>query len=133
MSSEDNKAIVRKAIAALSRRDIAGFMADAAADVSFSRIGSTPPSGTIQGKRTIEQGLADILGQRPEGGTIAMTVQNLIADGEYVAERATGVSRTHTGKDYNNISCRVWRIVDGKIHSLTEYLDTELVRDARCD
>jgi ketosteroid isomerase-like protein len=106
-------------------------MADA--DASFTLIGSTPLSGTIQGKRNIEQGLTSILGQRLENGTIAMTIENLVADGEYVAEQATGVSRTHTGKDYNNTYCRVWRIVDGKIHSLTEYLDTELVRDALCD
>jgi ketosteroid isomerase-like protein len=133
MSSEHNKALVRKAIDALSRGDLNGFMADAADNASFTLIGSTPLSGTIQGKRNIEQGLTSILGQRLENGTIAMTIENLVADGEYVAEQATGVSRTHTGKDYNNIYCRVWRIVDGKIHSLTEYLDTELVRDALCD
>ena len=98
MSSEHNKAVVRKAIDALSRGDMAGFLADAADDVSFTLIGSTPLSGTIRGKNTIEQGLTTILGERLEGGAIAMTIENLIADGEYVAEQASGVSRTHTGK-----------------------------------
>ena len=133
MSSEQNKAIVRKAIDALSRGDMTGFVADAADDVSFTLIGSTPLSGTLQGKQNIEKGLREILGGRLEGGAIAMTIENLVAEGEYVAEQATGISQTKTGKDYNNTYCRVWRIVDGKVHSLTEYLDTEIVRDALCD
>jgi ketosteroid isomerase-like protein len=133
MSTEQNKAIVRKAIDALSRGDMAGFVADAADVVSFTLIGSTPLSGTIQGKQNIEKGLSEILGGRLEGGAIAMTIENLVADGEYVAEQAKGISKTKTGKDYNNTYCRVWRIVDGKVHSLTEYLDTEIVRDALCD
>ena len=68
MSNEQNKAIVRKAIDALSRGDMAGFVADAAEDVSFTLIGSTPLSGTMQGKQKIEQGLKHILGERLEGG-----------------------------------------------------------------
>ena len=60
--------------------------------------------------------------------SIVMTIENLIAEGDYVAEQARGKSRTEDGRDYNNIYCRVWRIVDGKIQSLHEYLDTELAR-----
>lgn len=58
-----------------------------------------------------------------------MTVDNMIAEGEYVAEHAHGKARTKKGKDYNNTYCRVWRIVDGKVRSVVEYLDTELIRD----
>ena len=133
MSTEQNKAIVRSAIDALGRGDMAAFVADAADDVSFTLIGSTPLSGTIQGKQNIEKGLREILGGRLEGGAIAMTIENLVADGEFVAEQAKGISKTRTGKDYNNTYCRVWRIIDGKVHSLTEYLDTAIVRDALCD
>ena len=39
-----------------------------------------------------------------------MTIENLIAEGEYIAEQAHGKARTKTGKDYNNTYCRVWRI-----------------------
>lgn len=62
-----------------------------------------------------------------------MTIENLVADGEFVAEQAKGVCKRKAGKDYNDTYCRGWRIVDGKVHSLTEYLDTEIVRDALCD
>ena len=62
-----------------------------------------------------------------------MTIDNLIAEGEYVAEQAQGKARTKSGKDYNNTYCRVYRIVDGKVKSIIEYLDTELLTAAFSD
>ena len=128
MSTEQNKDIVRRSIAAFSQGDFAGYLADAADDFSFTLIGNTPFSGTIQGKQAVLEGLQSILGTRLEGGAIAMTIENLIAEGDYVAEQARGTARTRNGKTYNNTYCRVWRIVDGKIRSVIEYLDTETVR-----
>lgn len=126
-TKEQNKAIVRRAIEALSRGDMAGFMADAADDVTLTVMGSGIPP--MQGKQKVLKGLQNALVARLEnGGAIAMTIENLIADGDFVAEQARGVARTKTGKDYNNTYCRVWRIVNGKIQAMQEYLDTELVR-----
>jgi ketosteroid isomerase-like protein len=128
MSSEQNKEIVRRSVAAFSRGDFAGYLADAADDFRFTLIGDTPFSGTIQGKQAVLEGLQSILGTRLEGGAIAMTIENLIAEGDYVAEQARGTARTRHGKTYDNTYCRVWHIVDGKIRSVIEYLDTEAVR-----
>jgi len=80
------------------------------------------------------KGLRNSLVARLEnGGAIAMTIENLIAQGDYVAEQARGKARTKDGKDYNNTYCRVWRITDGKIRAMQEYLDTELVRACLVD
>jgi ketosteroid isomerase-like protein len=80
------------------------------------------------------KGLRNSLVARLErGGAIAMTIENLIAEGDYVAEQARGKARTKDGKDYNNTYCRVWRITDGKIRAMQEYLDTELVRTCLLD
>jgi uncharacterized protein len=126
-TQEQNKAIVRRAIAALSRGDMEGFLADAADDFTIAVMGSAIPP--IQGKQKALKGLRNALVARLEnGGAIAMTIENLIADGDFVAEQARGVARTKDGKDYNNTYCRVWRITDGKVRSMQEYLDTELVR-----
>ena len=130
MSTEQNKEVVRRAMAALGCGDIAGFLADADDDVTFTLIGTTPFSGTIRGKQTVLEVLRSALGTRIEGGGIAMTIDNLIAEGDYVAEQARGKARMKNGKDYNNTYCRVWRIVNGKVKSVVEYLDTELVRTA---
>jgi ketosteroid isomerase-like protein len=124
---EQNKEIVRRAIAAISRGDLEGFMGDAADDVTLSVMGTKFPP--IQGKQKVLKGLRNALVARLEnGGAIAMTIEHLIAEGDYVAEQSHGKARTKDGKDYNNTYCRVWRITDGKIRAMQEYLDTELVR-----
>ena len=109
-----------------------GFLADAADDFTMSVMGAAIPP--IQGKQKALKGLRNALVARLEGGgAIAMTIENLIADGDCVAEQARGVARTKDGKDYNNTYCRVWRITDGKVRSMQEYLDTELVRTCLVD
>ena len=66
---------------------------------------------------------------RLEGGKIEMTIEHLIAEGDYVAEQAHGKARTKTGDDYNNTYCRVWNISDGQVRSVIEYYDTELLKN----
>jgi uncharacterized protein len=56
-----------------------------------------------------------------------VTPYNLIADGDFVAMQAHGKATSKNGKPYNNTYCHVFRIVNGKIVEVTEYLDTELV------
>ena len=132
MAGEQNKEIVRRAVAALSRGDLEGFLADAADDVTLYVMGTL--FSPIQGKQKVLKGLRNTLGVRLEGGgAIAMTIENLIAEGDYVAEQARGRARTKDGKDYNNTYCRVWQINEGKIRSIHEYLDTELVRTCLMD
>ncbi|MBI3303301.1 MAG: nuclear transport factor 2 family protein [Deltaproteobacteria bacterium] len=133
MSTEQNKEVVRRAMAALGRGDMTGFLTDADDDFTFTLIGTTPFSGTIRGKQAVLEALRNALGTRIEGGGIAMTIDNLIAEGDYVAEQARGKARMKNGKDYNNTYCRVWRMVNGKVKSVVEYLDTELVRTAFSD
>lgn len=131
LTKEQNKDIVRRAIAAISQGDLDGFMADAAEDVTLSVMGAIFPP--IHGKQRVMKGLRNALGARLQGGTIVMTIENLIAEGDFVAEQSKGTARTNDGKDYNNTYCRVWRIRDGKIHAMQEYLDTELVRACLVD
>ena len=130
-TKEQNKEIVRRAIAAISRGDLEGFMADAADDVVLSVMGVVFPP--IEGKQKVLKALRNTLGAKLEGGAIVMTIEKLIADGDFVAEQSHGVARTKSGKDYNNTYCRVWRITDGKIQAMQEYLDTELLRSCLID
>ena len=131
-TKEQNKEIVRRAIAAISRGDLEGFMGDAADDVTLSVMGTMFPP--MQGKQKVLKGLRNVLAARLEnGGAIAMTIENLIAEGDYGAEQSHGKARTKDGKDYNNTYCRLWHITNGKIQAMQEYLDTELVRQCLMD
>lgn len=129
MSAEQNKEIIRRAAVAISGGDMAGFLADAADDFSLTVMGTPPGPTTLQGKQRVVEILSKVFDKRIVGSAVAMTIENLIAEGEYVVEQATGKARTVDGKDYNNTYCRVWRIVDGKIKSLNECMDTELARE----
>ena len=133
MSTEQNKDLVRRAMAALGRGDMEGYLADAADDFAFTLTGTTPFSGTLHGKQAVLDMLRTGLQPNLASAGIEMTIENLIAEGEYVVEQARGQARTAAEKDYNNTYCRVWHIVDGKVQSLVEYLDTELVRSAFSD
>ncbi len=128
MSTGHNKEIVRRAVSAMGRGDWAGLLADAANDFTLTVMMTPAEPNTVRGKEKVLKMLRNVLGTRLEGGAIAMTIENLLAEGEYVVEQSRGKARTKSGKDYNNTYCRVWRIVNGKIVSFQEYLDTELVR-----
>lgn len=127
--TDQNKDIVRRSIEGISTGDLEAFLRDAADDVTFKVIGQTSFSGDVSGKKIILKGLKRAVGQGLEGGRIKMTIQNLIAEGNFVAEQTTGEARTVAGEDYNNTYCRVWEIEDGQVQVVTEYLDTELLRD----
>jgi uncharacterized protein len=58
------------------------------------------------------------------------TPVRFIAEGEYAVVECRGQVTTKKGKLYNNSYCWVWRLTDGKLRSLTEYLDTQLVVEA---
>ncbi len=127
--SEQNKDIVRRAVDAFCRGDYPGIFAEAADDVSFTLMGQTGLSGTISGKAEVVSLFERALGQGLEA-PIQMTIDNLVAEGDYVVEQARGKARTKTGVDYNNSYCRVWTIRDGVVRSCQEYLDTELMAKA---
>jgi uncharacterized protein len=47
-----------------------------------------------------------------------------------VVVEGRGQATTKTGKPYNNTYCFVFRLANGKIQALTEYLDTEVITAA---
>jgi ketosteroid isomerase-like protein len=44
--------------------------------------------------------------------------------------QAHGKALSKNGRSYNNTYCHVFRIANGKVQEVTEYLDTELVTSA---
>ena len=127
--STDNKKVVESLFVELSRGNGEGYLAGLADDVEFTIEGSTKFSGTFRGKQDVVQRLLTPLMNELEGGLV-ITVDRLIADGDTVVAQAHGRSTTKSGKPYNNRYCQVFRVAGGKVKSITEYLDTELVTQA---
>lgn len=129
MGAAENKEIIRNMFAELSKGNAEAFMSTMADNVRFTIIGATKYSGTFNGKQELVSKLLGPLTSQLEGG-LTITPDNFIAEGDYVAMQARGKSNTKSGGAYNNTYCQIFRLANGKVQEVTEYLDTELVTKA---
>jgi uncharacterized protein len=129
MGAAENKKLIQDMFAELSKGNAPAFLNALADNVRFTIIGTTKYSGTCNGKQELINKVLQPLTAQLEGG-LTITPENFIADGDFVAMQARGKSTTKSGKSYNNTYCQVFRIADGKVQEVTEYLDTELVTSA---
>lgn len=126
MSIAENKEIIQAFYDAGNRGDTKGLLDRLADDVIWTNIGTTKYSGSFAGKAELtERLMGPLFGQLKAG--IFATVHNMIAEGEVVAVQLSGQAETTDGRPYNNMYCHVFRIRDGQIAEVTEYMDTELV------
>ena len=129
MGAAENKDLIRNMFAELSKGNAQAFLGNMADNVRFTLIGTTKFSGTFNGKQELINKVLTPLTSQLDGG-LTITVDNLIAEGDYVVMQGRGKSTTKAGKSYNNTYCQVFRIANGKVQEVTEYLDTELVTTA---
>ncbi len=129
MGAAENKKLIQEMFAELSKGNSQGFLNNLADDVQFTIMGTTKYSVTCNGKQELLSKVLGPLSAQLEGG-LTITPDNFIAEGDFVAMQARGKSTTKTGKPYNNTYCQIFRIVNGKVQQVTEYLDTELVTAA---
>ncbi len=129
MGAAENKQLIRNMFAELSKGNAQAFLGNMADNVRFTIIGTTKFSGTFNGKQELVNKVLTPLTSQLEGG-LTITVDNLIAEGDHVVMQGRGKSTTKAGKSYNNTYCQVFRIANGKVQEITEYLDTELVTAA---
>ena len=126
MDAAQRKEAITRAFAALGEGNgevLLGLIAD---DVEWTIIGNTKFSGVFRGKTEVLERLLGPLSGLLEGH-LHITVDNVIAEGDYVVVQGRGASRTTAGGTYNNTYCWVYRWRGDKIVALTEYLDTEVV------
>jgi ketosteroid isomerase-like protein len=129
MGAAENKQIMQHIFAAFAQGNPEPFLEHMAEDFRWTIIGTTKFSGTYQGKQTvIEKLLTPLIAQLD--GPIRVTPDRFIAEDDYAVMQGHGTATTKTGKPYNNTYCMVWRIANGKLQEMTEYLDTELVTTA---
>ncbi len=127
MGAAENKAILKNMFAELAKGNGGALLDALDDDIEWTLIGTTSLSKTYKGKQSV---IDDFLGpfMATIDGHTEITPDNFIADGDYVALQGRGKARTKSGLDYNNTYCWVYKFGNGKIVSIVEYLDTELVR-----
>jgi uncharacterized protein (TIGR02246 family) len=131
-SSGDNKRLVREAFDALARADSRPLVDLFAEDAVWTMTGTSSWSRAYRGKQAILDELLRSLAVRLAGRYRA-TAERILADGDFVVVQAQGHAATQSGQRYDNQYCFVYRMADGKIQEVTEYLDTRLVDEALGD
>jgi ketosteroid isomerase-like protein len=123
--SSDNKQLMREIFAELAKGNGKPFRDSMADDFRWTITGSSPWSGTWQGKQEVTDKLLRPLFAR-FADTYTSEARRFIAEGNYVVVECRNRVTTKTGEPYCNAYCFVCRFADGKLHELTEYMDTEL-------
>jgi ketosteroid isomerase-like protein len=126
-----NTALVRQIIEEMGSGNPQAYFDRLAEDVRYTVIGSTPFSGTCQGRNQLVERVVVPLMEKLDG-FIKVTPQAIFGDGDLVCVQAKGEARTKNGEAYNNTYCFVFRLRDDKIVEVTEYMDTDLVRSVLC-
>ena len=132
MSVADNKKLLESIFSELSVGNSRPFVEAMADDFSWTVTGTTKWSKKYAGKSVVLGELFGTLTSRMDG-RIKTIPDRFIAEGELVVVEAHGSNTTKSGKPYNNRYCFVFRVSEGKLKEVTEYLDTELVSSALAD
>lgn len=124
-TTEQNRRLIEHVFAELGRKNSAPFVDALADDVVWRTPGTSVWSRSFTGKAAV---LADLLGpvraQLVE--RVHLTPLRFIADGDSVVVEAKGSAATKGGERYDNEYCFIYRLANGKIIEVTEYLDTQL-------
>ena len=130
MGAAENKQLMRHIFSELSKGNSGPFVESMADDFRWTVTGATPWSKTYDGKQAV---LNELLGQLRSrfDEPVKVTAHRFIAEDDYVVIEARGEGNvTRAGTPYNNTYCFVFRLADGKVREVTEYLDTALVLTA---
>jgi len=125
----ENKQLLHRIFQEMSMGDSRPFVNALAEDVTWKVMGRTQWSGTYRGKQTVLNELLRTLQSRLADRYRA-SAERIIAEGPYVVVQARGQAMTTAGTPYNNEYCFIYRVENGQIKEVIEYLDTELVTAA---
>jgi uncharacterized protein len=129
MGVAENKQLLQHIFAELLKGNAEPYLASLADDIRWTIIGTTKFSGTFHGKQAVFNELLEpVLSQI--AAPLTLMAHRFIAEGDHVVVEFHGQNTTKAGKVYNNTYCCIYHIAEGKVHEVTEYLDTELVTAA---
>jgi ketosteroid isomerase-like protein len=129
MGTADNTQLMQSICTEMAQRNVDPFLEHIAEDMRWTVIGTTTWSGTRTGKQAVLDTLLSPLTAALDG-PIRVTAHNFIAEGDSGVVEGRGQAMTKTGKPYHNTYGVVFRLANGQVQTLTEYLDTEVITAA---
>ncbi|MDQ7805647.1 nuclear transport factor 2 family protein [Amycolatopsis sp. A133] len=129
MTAAENKQLLKTAFDAWATGDIRPLLAALADDVTWTVSGHNSWSGRFHGKDAVRRDLLGPLGEQFDGAYTS-TASRFVAEDDVVVVETQGSVATKAGGRYDNQYCFVFRVEDGRIREITEYMDTQLVVEA---
>ncbi len=120
-----NKALLQSIYAALADGDGRPLRDAMAEDFCWTIAGHSAWSRRWQGREAVQQQLLAPLMKR-FAKRYRSRADHFIADGDSVVVQCRGEVQTTAGEAYNNHYCMVYRLAEGRLLSVTEYMDTDL-------
>jgi ketosteroid isomerase-like protein len=128
MPAAENKKLMQQIFAALAEGDRAPFREAMADDFRWVIAGETDWSGVYEGREAVINDLLNpIMAQFATRYT--NKAKRFIAEDDHVVVECQGSVTTKRGEPYNNSYCLIYRIENGKLKEVTEYMDTKLAID----
>ncbi|MEV0688116.1 nuclear transport factor 2 family protein [Nocardia sp. NPDC050378] len=121
---DDAKATVRTMIDALNRRDWERFAELLAPEVSYTILGYEFPGAGTMDRETVLRQLPAVFGIF-DADSPKLEITHLIAEGDWVIVEATGTGSFLDGTRYENRYANVYEVVDGRVRTVREYMDTQ--------
>lgn len=111
--SNENKAVLEQANAAVAVGDNEGFLSFCTEDIEWRMVGDK----TIQGKEAVRQWMKTEYAKPPQ-----FTLSDLIAEGDFVTALGTITLKDDDGKTAEYAYCDVWRFRGGKMAELRAFV-----------
>ena len=111
--SEQNKATLERANAAVAKGDIEGFLSFCADDIAWTTVGDK----TLNGKVAVRQWMATAYAEPPK-----FAVEGLIAEGDFLTAYGDITVKDEHGTAIHSTYCDVWRFRDGKMVELRAFV-----------
>ncbi|MBB1286791.1 nuclear transport factor 2 family protein [Flavisolibacter sp. BT320] len=111
--SKNNKTILERANAAITKGDYEGFLSYCTEDTEWEFVGDK----TLQGKDAVRRYMVEVYEETPK-----FRVENLIAEGEFLTAIGTITLKNEQSKMVNYSYCDVWRFRDGKMAELKAFV-----------
>lgn len=125
MDAPANKALVHEIFADLARGDPRKYLEHLADDLTITVTGENSWSRTFQGLAAARRDLWGYVHSLTNGPGKTIP-HRILADEDWVIVEARGEMTAKDGRPYNNHYCLMYRLLDGKIVEMREYLDSAL-------
>jgi uncharacterized protein (TIGR02246 family) len=111
--SDEHKAILEKANAAITQGDYEGFLSFCTDDTTWTFVGEQ----TLRGKQAVREWMATAYKEPPR-----FEVHRLIGEGDFLSAIGEITLKDEAGKATRSAYCDVWRFRDGKLAELQAFV-----------